>query len=89
MQVSLSWLNTAGATSWNVYRSQTSGGPYVRCGITTTPQWVDTNNLPKNVTFYYVVTAVNQDGESQFSAQITATAPATPLAPTGVQVVVV
>jgi len=81
MTVNLSWPITTGATSWNVYRSQTSGSGYVKCGITTTAQWTDVHNLPTGVTFFYVVTSVNANGESLFSNQFTATPLAVPPVP--------
>lgn len=84
MTVHLAWPAVTGALSYNVYRSQTSGGPYVKCGITTSAQWDDINNLPKDVVFYYVVTSVNNNGESLFSAQVTATPLSHAAAPTGI-----
>jgi fibronectin type 3 domain-containing protein len=72
-QVSLSWTASSGASSYNVYRSTTSGGPYTRIatGITTT-SYTDTT-VVNGTTYYYVVTAVNANGESGFSNQASAT----------------
>ena len=72
-QVSLSWTASAGATSYNVYRSTTNGGPYtqIASGATTT-NYTDTG-LSKGTTYYYVVTAVNGIGESGYSNQAGAT----------------
>lgn len=72
-QVSLSWSASAGATSYSVKRSTTSGGPYtnVATGLST-PSFTNTG-LANGTTYYYVVSAVNSNGESQNSAQASAT----------------
>ena len=72
-QVSLSWTASAGATSYNVYRSTTNGGPYTRIasGAMTT-NYTDIG-LSNGTTYYYVVTAVNGIGESGYSNQAGAT----------------
>jgi len=56
-QVRLVWNAVAGATSYNVGRSATSGGPYatVATGLTATNY---TDTVPVGMTYYYVVSAV-------------------------------
>ena len=80
-QVSLSWTTSGGATSYNVNRGNTSGGPYTQIGTATTGSYTDAN-VSDGTTYYYVVTALNSYGESgnsnQASARPTATAPAAP-----------
>jgi hypothetical protein len=73
MQVSLSWNSVAGATSYSVKRSTTSGGPYstIVSGHTTT-SYID-SSLTNGSTYYYVVSASNAEGESANSAQVSAT----------------
>ncbi len=86
-QISLTWNASTGATSYNVKRSTTSGGPYTKIASPTTTSYTDTG-LTNGTPYYYVVTAVNSAGESNPSSQATATptAPATiPTAPTGLQ----
>ncbi len=64
-QVNLSWTGSAGATSYNVYRSSTSNGQAstpLRTGITSTT-FVD-SGLTNGAALYYRVTAVNSAGES-------------------------
>jgi len=84
-QVSLSWTGSSGATSYNIYRSTSSGGegstPYLT-GVTTT-SFTDTG-VSNGTTYYYEVTAVNSGGESGESKEASATpqVPA-PAAPTG------
>ncbi len=71
-QVGLSWTASSGATSYNVKRSTTSGGPYTTVGSPTTASYTDTG-LTNGTTYYYVVSAVNATGESGNSSQVNAT----------------
>jgi fibronectin type 3 domain-containing protein len=83
-QVSLSWTASSGATSYNLKRSTTSGGPYatVAPGVTTT-SYTDAG-LTNGTTYYYVVSAVNSCGEGSNSTQVSATPAVTvPATPTG------
>ena len=87
-QVTLSWATVAGATSYNVYYSTTSGigtGGTRIAGVTS--PYVQTG-LSAGTTYYYVVTAQNGVGESSASSQASAATnappPALPAAPTGV-----
>lgn len=65
----LSWNATAGASSYNLKRSSSSGGPYtiIASGLTATTH-TDTTAAAGN-TYYYVVSAVNAKGESANSAE--------------------
>jgi len=71
-QVALSWSGSTGATSYNVKRSTTSGGPYTTVGTSTSTTFTNTG-LTNGTTYYYVVTAVNSVGESGNSNQASAT----------------
>jgi glucuronoarabinoxylan endo-1,4-beta-xylanase len=77
-QVSMTWNASAGATSYNVKRSTTSGGPYTTIGSPTTASYTDTG-VTNGTTYYYVVSAVNSAGESGNSAEVKATPNAQPL----------
>src|SRR5262249_34390193 len=55
-QVALSWNASSGATSYNVKRSTTNGGPYTTISSPTTTSYTDTG-LTNGTTYYYVVTA--------------------------------
>lgn len=84
-QVALSWTVSAGAVSYNIYRSTTSGGE-VKIATTpatiTTTSYIDTG-LSNGTTYYYKVTAVNSAGESARSTEASVTPRLTPpLAPT-------
>ena len=72
-QVSLTWSASAGATSYNVKRSTTTGGPF----NTTLASPTATNYLDTTVTngtaYFYVVSAVNATGESANSSPASAT----------------
>jgi hypothetical protein len=71
-QVSLSWAASSGATSYNVKRSTTSGGPYSTVSSPTTNSYNDTG-LTNGTTYFYVVSAVNSNGESGNSSEVSAT----------------
>jgi fibronectin type 3 domain-containing protein len=83
-QVSLSWTASSGATSYNVKRATVSGGPYTTIASPTTTSYMDTTAV-NGTTYYYVVSAVNANGESANSTEVSATpsAPTVPAAPTG------
>jgi fibronectin type 3 domain-containing protein len=84
-QVSLVWDASSGATSYNVKRSTTSGGPYTAISSPTATSFIDTT-VTNGTKYFYVVSAVNSAGESANSAEVNATpvAPAQPPAtPTG------
>jgi fibronectin type 3 domain-containing protein len=86
-QVALNWSASSGATSYNVKRSITSGGPYTTVSSPTVTNYTNTG-LTNGTKYYYVVSAVSAAGESVNSAQVNVTpaAPATPpAAPTGLQ----
>jgi predicted carbohydrate-binding protein with CBM5 and CBM33 domain len=81
-QVTLNWAAASGATSYNVKRSTTNGGPYanVQTGVAGTT--FTNTGLTNGTPYYYVVTAVNASGESPISTQVSAT-PATTGGDTG------
>ena len=72
--MTLSWTAAPGATSYNVRRSRTSGGPYtvIASGVTATT-YVNTG-LQRNTRYYYVVCGVNAAGEGPNSNQASARA---------------
>jgi len=78
-QVSLTWSASTGATSYNVKRATTSGGPYATVGSPTTTSFTNTG-LVDGTKYFYVVAAVNTAGESANSAEVNAT-PAAPVTP--------
>ena len=71
-QVNLSWTASAGATSYHVKRSTTTGGPYTQVAAPAATGDADTG-LTNGTTYYYVVSALNAAGESPNSSQASAT----------------
>lgn len=75
----LSWVasTTVGVTSYNVYRSTTSGSGYVKVGSVAAPTITYTDStVIAGKTYFYVITAVAPGhGESGFSNQVTAIVP--------------
>jgi fibronectin type 3 domain-containing protein len=72
-QVSLSWTASSGATSYNVYRSTSSGGEgstAYASGLTGT-SYTDTG-VTAGTTYYYKVAAANSAGTSAQSAEVSA-----------------
>jgi fibronectin type 3 domain-containing protein len=85
-QVTLSWTASSGATSYNVKRATTSGGPYTTVASGVTGTTYTNTGLTNGTTYYYVISAVNSAGESTNSTQASATPAAAvtaPAAPTG------
>ncbi len=70
--VNLNWDAVTGATGYNVKRSLTAGGPYETIANASDTSYVDTN-VVNGTTYYYVVTAVNADGESANSNEASGT----------------
>ncbi len=83
--VSLTWTASSGATSYHVKRGTSSGGPYTQVAVPTAASYTDTS-LTNGTIYFYVISAVNSAGESQDSAQASATPTAgatIPAAPAG------
>jgi cellulose 1,4-beta-cellobiosidase len=70
--VSLSCQASPGATSYNVYRGTTSGGPYTEIAVGVTNAYTDTA-VTDGTRYYYVVTANNGTSESLYSPEANAT----------------
>jgi fibronectin type 3 domain-containing protein len=79
-QVSLAWTASTGATSYNVKRAASNGGPYTTVASPAGTSYNDTT-VTNETTYYYVVTAVSAGGESANSNQASATPSTTPVAP--------
>ncbi|MCM3782319.1 pectinesterase family protein [Neobacillus mesonae] len=86
-KVQLDWTAAEGASTYNVKRSLTEGGPYetVADGITDV-SYID-ENVINDTTYYYVVTGNGSTGESGPSNEVSVTpspAAVRPEAPSGV-----
>lgn len=81
--IALAWTAAGGATSYKVKRSTTAGGPYTEIASPTTNSYTD-GAVSNGTTYYYVVSAVNANGESSNSSEVSAMpAFAATAAPTG------
>jgi hypothetical protein len=68
-QVSLTWSASDGATSYNVKRATTSGGPYIQIAAPTAMSYTDAS-VTNGTKYFYVVSAVNAGGESANSNEV-------------------
>ena len=63
-QISLNWNAVNGAASYNVKRSETSGGPYTTISsVSGSAITYNDSNVEPGKTYYYVVTAVSASGK--------------------------
>lgn len=69
--VTLSWSPSYGASSYLLQRSTVNGGPYTAILNLNVTNFVD-SNVTNGVTYYYVVAAMNTNGISVNSAQVSA-----------------
>ncbi len=72
METSLNWVAAESAISYNVKRATNTGGPYTTIASCVALSYIDTG-LSNGMTCYYVVTAVNGNGESANSSEVNAT----------------
>ena len=86
-QIALSWTALNGATSYNIKRSTTSGGPYATISTTgsVTGTTFTDSSVNAGTTYYYVFSATTPYGESVNSAEVSGipaecTPPETPTA---------
>jgi hypothetical protein len=72
--ISLGWNSASDATDYQVKRATVSGGPYTHLVLTAPLNAATDNTVSNGVTYYYVVSALNDSGESADSAEVMATA---------------
>jgi beta-galactosidase len=87
-QVTVSWDIDPGATTYNLWRSTTIGGPYntpIAGNIGGVNLGYVDSNVTNLTTYYYVVTAVNANGTGANSIEVSATPQIQPIpaTPTG------
>ncbi|HVJ49400.1 Ig-like domain-containing protein [Desulfitobacterium sp.] len=68
-QTNLNWIPMSGATSYNIYRSNSIAGSYTLIGTSTTANYSDIG-LSANTRYYYEVSAVNANGEGAYSGNV-------------------
>ena len=66
---SLSWSASEGAAAYLVYRGTKMGGPYSFVALPNTNTYEDFELFFKEISYYYVVAAVNASGRGAFSAE--------------------
>ena len=71
---SLGWASVANATTYQIKRSLTSGGPYTNKVLTSPINGVIDTSVTNGTTYYYVVSAMNATGESAVSPEIAVSA---------------
>lgn len=70
-KVSLIWNLVSSATVYNVLRSTVSGGGYTKIATVIDESYEDVMSNPMDeTTYYYVVTASNDGGESDYSVEV-------------------
>jgi hypothetical protein len=72
-QVLLLWQGVPFATAYNLKRSTSSGGPYTAVTNGFTGASFTDSSVNNGTTYYYILTATNQFGESAPSAEVSAT----------------
>ena len=80
---SLRWNGVTGAIGYNVRSSLTSGGPYTLVVTNVSGTNYVQTNIVSGMTYYYVVTALNTNGESMNSPEANAVPTGAPPVPTG------
>src|SRR5687767_6947670 len=66
-RVNLSWNGSPTATSYNVFRSARSSGPYIQIAVGVT-QTVYSDLFVSGQTFYYVITSTDSSGNQSGEA---------------------
>jgi len=85
LEVTLDWDDNGegDVASYNIYRSESEGGPYTYLDNSISSDYLD-SGLTLDTTYYYVVTAVDANNESENSTEASATpTDIPPAAPTG------
>ena len=69
--IQVSWPNVANTSTYNIYRSNSSSGPFNKIAQPVDTVYND-SGLSENTTYYYEVSAGNNGGESEHSDVISA-----------------
>jgi fibronectin type 3 domain-containing protein len=65
--IAVDWSAASGATGYNLKRASSSGGPYTVIANVTGTNYNDTS-VSRGVTYYYVVSGTNVNGESCYNS---------------------
>ena len=80
-EIEVTWSAVPGATSYKLYRSESSGGTYIQVGvgdISDALRYLDDTGLSENIEYFYRLEACNSSGCSGRSPEVSATTPAGP-----------
>lgn len=66
----LTWTKANGAERYTLYRSTVSGGPYYAIAENLLTNVFEDTNLTSGTVYYYVVKAINELGESEYSNEV-------------------
>lgn len=80
-EVTLSWNQARGAVRYAIKRSTAPGGPFQTVGGALEPSFAD-SGVTNGTTYYHIITAINEGGESAASAPVSALPVDPPAAPT-------
>ncbi|WP_312281921.1 kelch repeat-containing protein [Oscillibacter sp.] len=72
-KVDLNWNSVPNSTSYNIYRSTTIDGSYTMIAKNIAGTSYTDTDVSNGTTYYYVVTAVTAQGESEYSNKASAT----------------
>ena len=72
-RIYLAWNASYGAASYIINRSTASNGPFTNLASTVNPFYTD-SGLVNGATYYYEIAALSAEGESGFSAAVSASA---------------
>lgn len=70
--IEINWSGVADAEWYSVYRAESQNGPFMQVGMSWSTGYTDTG-LRSGTTYYYMVTANNADGQSDFAGPVSAT----------------
>lgn len=82
-EVTLNWNTVSDAEHYKIYQSVSTGGPYTQLSSNRRDTEYRVRGLLNGVTYYFVVQACNDGGDSGNSNQVSATPVAEPNIPTG------
>ncbi len=69
-KVTLNWRDASGANTYSIKRSTTSGGPYSVIKSLVVDTTIVDNSITAGTTYFYVVSAINANGESYNSMEV-------------------
>jgi len=82
--ITIMWNTVSDATGYKIYRSTSSSGSFYETGSSTSNSYTDTG-LSSNTTYYYRITAYNNNGAGSQSDTVSATTLIAPNVPTEVK----